>query len=292
MINKKILTWEQLQIRGYNGPSRCVLCEGNLEDLQHLFFCCPFSVRIYLHFEEKYSCSFPLFSFVHSYLEQWFSSTPRYAPYRFLPLFIFWGIWILWNHSLFENKRPSFSALISRIQGLINSFPVPLKILKARNIGIEPLKCFPCGFFDGAAVENIGGSGFVIFINDSHFFSFSMGCGRSMNTRAEVLALWEIIRVSFLMGIPLKMIYGDSMVIISRLNQNFALDVPSLMHWCCDIRLMLQKAPPMIFKHTFREHNMLADELSKQGLHLDLGYVSFSETMDGVIVNHGNLFLF
>jgi len=55
---------------------------------------------------------------------------------------------------------------------------------------------------------------------------------------------------------------------------------------------MLQKAPPVIFKHTYREHNTLADALSKQGLNLDLGVVSFSETMDGLIVNHGNLNLF
>ena len=34
----KILTWDQLQSRGFNGPSRCVLCEGNLEDIHHLFF--------------------------------------------------------------------------------------------------------------------------------------------------------------------------------------------------------------------------------------------------------------
>ena len=94
------------------------------------------------------------------------------------------------------------------------------------------------------------------------------------------------------MGIPLQLIYGDSMVIISWLNRNSALDVPSRMHWCCDIRLMLQKATPVIFKHTYREHNTLADALSKQGLNLDMGVVSFLETMDGLIVNQGNLNLF
>ena len=82
------------------------------------------------------------------------------------------------------------------------------------------------------------------------------------------------------------------MVIISWLNRNYALDVPSLMHWCYDIRLMLQKVPPMIFKHTYREHNSLADALSKQGLELDMGFVSFSETIDGLIVNQGILNLF
>ena len=31
MIFQKILTWEHLQTRGYNGPSHCILCENNLE---------------------------------------------------------------------------------------------------------------------------------------------------------------------------------------------------------------------------------------------------------------------
>ena len=147
-------------------------------------------------------------------------------------------------------------------------------------------------FFYGAAAEKMGGSGFFIYINDMHFFSFSMGCGRSSNTRAELLACWAILKVILLMGIPIQLIYGDSMVIISWLNRISALDVPSLMHWCCDIRLILQKAPPVIFKHTYREHNTLEDALSKLGLKLDMGVVSFSESMDGMIVKHGNLYLF
>ena len=175
---------------------------------------------------------------------------------------------------------------------MIISFSVPLKICKARNIGPKPSKCFPCGFFYGAATEKMGGSGFFIYINDMHFFSFSMGCGRSSNTRAELLACWAILKVSFLMGIPIQLIYGDSMVIISWLNRIFALDVPSLMHWCRDIILMLQRASPVIFKHTYREHNTLADALSKLGLKLDMGVVTFSESMDGMIVNQGNLYLF
>ena len=48
----------------------------------------------------------------------------------------------------------------------------------------------------------------------------------------------------------------------------------------------------MIFKHTYREHNSLADALSKKGLNLDMGAVAFSEYMDGLIVNQGNLYLF
>ena len=35
---------------------------------------------------------------------------------------------------------------------------------------------------------------------------------------------------------------------------------------------MLQMAPQVIFKHIFREHNLLADGLSKQALKLDMGH--------------------
>ena len=90
----------------------------------------------------------------------------------------------------------------------------------------------------------------------------------------------------------MQLIYGDSMVIISWLNRILALDVPCLMHWCTDIRYMIHLAPPVIFKRTFREHNSLADELSKKALHLDMGFVSFSETLEGLVINQGSLDLF
>ena len=92
------------------------------------------------------------------------------------------------------------------------------------------MKVFPCGFFDGAAAKNVGGSGFVIFLSESHYFSFSLRAGHSTNTRAELLALWAVLKVSLMMGIPMHLIYGDSMVIISWFNRLSALDVPSLMH--------------------------------------------------------------
>ena len=119
-----------------------------------------------------------------------------------------------------------------------------------------------------------------------------MGCGCGTNTRTKLLALWAVLRVSLMMGLPMHLIYGISMVIISWLNRFSTLDVPSLMHWCIDIRNMLQLAAPMIFKHIFREHNLLADGLSKQALNLDMGYGFFSETMDSMVINHGQFVLF
>ena len=132
----------------------------------------------------------------------------------------------------------------------------------------------------------------MIYLNDNHFFSFSLGCGCSMNTRAELLALWAVLRVSTMMGIPIQLIYGDSMVIISWLNGLSALDIPSLKHWCDEINNMLYLSPPVIFKHIYREHNMLADGLSKQALLLDMGFGTFFESLDGSVIDHGHFMLF
>ena len=189
LIKGKILTWEQLQHRGFYGPSRCVLCEKNIEDIQHLFMSCSFSMDIFSHFEARFGLSTTFQNSVNTFLVHWFSTIARSATFIQLPLFIFWCIWITRNLCLFENVKPTQRSLISRIESLLNLYPVQQKIKKFRAIGPKPLKEFPCAFFDGAAANNMGGAGFVIYLNDNHYISFSLGCGCITNTRAELLAL-------------------------------------------------------------------------------------------------------
>ena len=94
------------------------------------------------------------------------------------------------------------------------------------------------------------------------------------------------------MGLPIKLIYGDSLVIISWLNGLSALDVPALMHWRGDIKNMLHAAPQVIFKHIYREHNSLADGLSKEVLYLDMGHGHYTEFLDGLVIHKGHFALF
>ena len=94
------------------------------------------------------------------------------------------------------------------------------------------------------------------------------------------------------MRLPIHSIFGDSMVIISWINKLSVLYIPSLMHWCDDIKNMLQLVPPVIFKHIFREHNSLADSLSKQALNLDMGYGSYIQSLDNMVIEHGQFMLF
>ena len=171
-------------------------------------------------------------------------------------------------------------------------YPVPKKKKKSRIIGPGPKIDYPCGFFDGAAAGNIGGAGFVILLSSTYFISYSLGCDRSTNTKSELLALWALLTVAFHLGIPLLSVYGDSQVIISWVNKKYFLNAPLLSHWCDEILSLLQLVPLVTINHIYREHNQQADILSKQALMLPPGHGTFFESLDGKIIDQGDLQLF
>ena len=132
----------------------------------------------------------------------------------------------------------------------------------------------------------------MIHLSGLQCLNFSLGCGSSTNTRSELLALWALLVVTKHMGIPLLTIFGDSLVIISWANRLSSLNSPNLSHWCEDIRSMLQIIPPLTINHIYCEHNQQADSLTKKALLLDPGFGKFSESLDGMIIDHGNYQLF
>ena len=142
------------------------------------------------------------------------------------------------------------------------------------------------------AAGNIGGASFVILLSSTYFIGDSLGCGRSINTRSELLEIWELLSVSIHLGIPLLSVYGDSQVIISWVNRKYSLNTPLLSHWCDDILSLLQLVPPVTINHIYREHNQQADILSKQALMLPPGHGTFFESLDGKIIDRGNFQLF
>ena len=98
--------------------------------------------------------------------------------------------------------------------------------------------------------------------------------------------------VSKIMGVPLLSIYGNSLVIISWATGKNTLNLPHLSHWSDEIRELLRSSPGMIMKHIFREHNQIADSLSKNALLLDSGYGNFKEVLNDISTDHGNFRLF
>lgn len=207
---------------------------------------------------------------------------------------VFWYLWFSRNACIFEDKEPLATLLITKLESFLALHPVPHLTKKSRQIGPKPHHTFPvlCSAIKQGRQLNKGGAGFVIYISETHYYSFSVGCGLSTNTRAELLALWSVLRVCYLMGLPIQMIYGDSMVIIQWVNRLSALHAPTFKHWCDEIFTMIQLAPPVSFSHIFREHNMLADDLSKRALNLDVGTGFFSEILDGMVIRDGLFTLF
>ena len=94
------------------------------------------------------------------------------------------------------------------------------------------------------------------------------------------------------MGLPVHMIFGDSMVVISWVKKLSTLNIPSLKHWCDDIFSMMLWAPPVSFNHIYRELNMLADDLSKKALKMNLGLGYYSKYLDGVVIGESPFSLF
>ena len=89
---------------------------------------------------------------------------------------------------------------------------------------------FPYGFFDGATADYKGGVGFSLALNESHTFEFAMGAVFCTNTKSELMALWALLSVANIMGIPCLNILGDSTVIIKWENFHASLYPLDLSH--------------------------------------------------------------
>ena len=87
-----------------------------------------------------------------------------------------------------------------------------IKVKKPRAVGLGPVFVFPYGFFDGAAINNFGGAGFFLYLNESHSFEFALGAGTCTNNKAELIALWAVMHITQMMGILLLNIFGDSAI--------------------------------------------------------------------------------
>ena len=134
----------------------------------------------------------------------------------YLPFFFIWNLWKIRNSYIFEDKEPIISRLCHMIMLDVSSHQVPqANRSKVRLIGVPPAKKIPMVFFDGAAIDSIGGADVCIWLNDQHSLFIKLGCGHSTNTRAELLALWASLYMAKYIRFPYLNIFGDSFVIIN-----------------------------------------------------------------------------
>ena len=151
---------------------------------------------------------------------------------------------------------------------------------------------FPCGYMDGASRCMIAGVGFCIFLNETHYLEFLLGVEHGTNTKAELLSLWALLLTYQMMGIPLAHVYGDSQIIINWAKGSTALSPPNLWHWCRETKKLMGSFKDLSFSHIYREHNRLADRLSKSALSYPRGIGFYKEVFENHLISQDTIQLF
>eukprot|EP00253_Pinus_taeda_P013310 PITA_13310 len=216
LCHQKIITEDRLQKRGFNGPSRCILCKANSETALHLM------------------------------IECWMGRYPGTQPKNktiilassTLPKFISWQDHIIVANSVKCQLREWLegtgddSNLSQQDRDL--GFVLTLSFLKPRSSppALEEWKIrknekdfqdwlsnqsIPSLFFDGAAKGNPGKAGVgghIILPDNASPHTFAWGLGHTSSIQAEALALLQGVIFLKDMGIREANIFGDSQVII------------------------------------------------------------------------------
>ena len=112
-----------------------------------------------------------------------------------------------------------------------------------------------------------------------------MGCGLCTNSRAKLLALFGLLYVANSMGLPGISVYGDSLMVIDWVKGRTKLKVLNLEHWCKRINDMVHDFISFSCQHIYREHNQMADRLSKEALILTAGSFIVQEYMEGEMIH-------
>ena len=108
-----------------------------------------------------------------------------------------------------------------------------------------------------------------------------LGCECSTDTRAELLALWALLSIAKDIGLPYLHIFGDFSVIINWAKDESTLTIVNLEAWCNNIKKLISWFTSVDFNHVYREYNRRADSLSKDGLLLAPGHLTYMEYCKG-----------
>ena len=204
------------------------MCKLDHESFYQLFVTCSFANVVRDTFASCFSLSInwkePFF------LENLNILTSKANHLLYLPIFYIWCIWKAHNLCIFDDQEQLVGTISYRILNIFYAYPFVRTMVTHRDIGPVPDIIYPSGYFDGAAITNIGGVGFVLIISSSHFFHAKMGQSKSTNTRAELLAPWSLMSFAVSIGIPTLSVFGDSQVIINGANSMACLAMMDLDH--------------------------------------------------------------
>ena len=273
LMAERILTWDILQRRGFEGPGICSLCHDAGENINHLMINCPFTVQVWhligLLYNTEHIWNGTNISLAFS---NWIAVS---GELRLIPFHICRSIWLARNTNIFRNIKTTPLQIVNKLQLVWNEGPIRLCVKPPRIILPPSFQHnMSVGFFDGASQDGGKkcGVGVVLISPLLGRFYIKWNCGFGTNTRSELLALWSLLHFARSMGIDSLQIAGDSQVIVKWFDGTIQLEAVILSHWMERIRQLKRQFLKISIQHIYRENNREADFLSKQALAGPLGH--------------------
>jgi hypothetical protein len=113
LIENKLLVWENLQVRGWEGPNRCILCKQHSETIPHIFLQCSFTRSVWHQLSLALNLTTPWTgSSVPNCFRNWIGDNKNHS---LLPVYLCWQVWKARNSTLFEEKSPSIQRVVNII---------------------------------------------------------------------------------------------------------------------------------------------------------------------------------
>jgi ribonuclease HI len=184
---------------------------------------------------------------------------------------------------IFEGLEANMGRLTHRIKISFGEGRKPLKqscprIPRAPNID----QSISWGFFDGACQGSPGecGVGAILFLKSSHHFSLKYGVGLDTNNRAELYALWILLKVVLEQKVKRIQILGDSKLVLDWANGKSNITNMLLRPIMDRIQVLKGDFDEIYFIHVYREFNHKAYTLSKEALTVQEGVLIEQEVKD------------
>jgi ribonuclease HI len=248
-----------------------------------LFVNCSFTLQLWYILKTTFSLSS---TWGGSSLTNCFDSwTKKERDFNTLPSLACWFIWLERNKFIFESRIPSIQAVVLKIRGMLEN-SVGLGPRKGKSLRIKKthvVTLASAGWFDGATQANgiLSGAGGVLKISGNTSYRWTLNCGPSTNTRAELLGVWASLILETRLGIDHLQVFGDSKIVIDWLNCRGNLQVTSLVGWKDRILELAKSFNTIRFAHIYREENGVVDALSKKSLQVPEGKIHYNKWLDG-----------
>eukprot|EP00253_Pinus_taeda_P033811 PITA_33811 len=115
----KILTWDRIQRKGFNGLSRCSLCNNDTETRDHLLVRCPYSEKLWLLakrlFKKPGTNSREFNDLIFNWNKESFGCRVIQRAWNLTSPFILWMIWKERHRRIFQNSAKNPEVIWARV---------------------------------------------------------------------------------------------------------------------------------------------------------------------------------